>query len=69
MPNTIRSVRNHQYEDWVGKLKSDRDVKEREKPKDTDGADVVRYLCLNRPIFDRLGRWKTNRDSLTASVY
>ena len=54
--NTIRSLKNHQYEDWKGKARDDKDVKEKEKPKDTDGADCVRYLCISKPSFDRLAR-------------
>lgn len=51
---TIRSIRNHQYDEWKGKAKDDRDLKEAEKPKDTHGADCIRYLCISRPTFDRL---------------
>lgn len=48
-PTTIRSVKNYQHQDWSGKLKDDRDVKETIKPKDTDGADCVRYLISSSP--------------------
>ena len=51
---TIRSVRNHQYDEWRGHAKDDRDPKEVEKQKDTHGADCTRYLCIGRPTFDRL---------------
>jgi len=51
---TIHSLRNHQFDEWKGAGKDDRDLKEVEKPKDTHGADCLRYLCISRPTFDRL---------------
>ena len=49
-PKTIHSMRNYQYDEWAsGK---DIDPKEKEKPKDTHGADCVRYLCISLPKFD-----------------
>ena len=51
MPLTIRSVRNHQYEDWIGKIASDRDPKEKPKDKESHGADDVRYLCMSNPRY------------------
>lgn len=50
-PLTIHSIRNHQYEEWVGKTGEDKDPKEKSKDKDTHGADCVRYLCMSNPTF------------------
>ena len=54
VPNTIRSVRNYQYEEWVGKIAGERDPKEKPKDKDTHGADTVRYLCMSEPVHDTI---------------
>lgn len=54
VPATIESIANYQYEEWRGPNKDDRDVKEKEKQKGTDGADTVRYLCMSEPQFDLL---------------
>ena len=51
---TIRSIRNYQYEEWVGKIASDRDPKEKPKDKETHGADVIRYLCMTNPRYEFL---------------
>lgn len=51
VPKTIRSMRNIQYEDWEGKTKNERDLKETEKDKDTDGADTIRYLLVQKPTY------------------
>jgi hypothetical protein len=51
VPKTISSIRNHQYEEWVGKIASDRDPKEKPKDKETHGADCVRYLCMSNPRY------------------
>lgn len=51
---TIRSMRNIQYEDWEGKTKNERDLKEAEKDKDTDGADCVRYLLVQKPLYGNM---------------
>ena len=51
VPLTIHSVRNHQYDEWVGSTKEERDPKEKEKDKETHGADVVRYLCMTNPTY------------------
>lgn len=48
-PQTIKSMRNLQYEEWSGKVAGDRDPKEREKDKENHGADCVRYLCIGKP--------------------
>jgi len=53
VPMTIRSIRNHQYEEWIGKIASERDDKEKTKDKDTHGADCVRYLCMSNPTYSR----------------
>lgn len=53
-PQTIKSVRNLQYEEWTGKTASERDPKEREKDKENHGADCIRYLCISKPKGTRL---------------
>ena len=54
-PLTIRSVRNHQYEEWVGKISGEKDPKEKSKDKETHGADCIRYLCMSNPSFESQG--------------
>lgn len=54
VPKTIHSVRNHQYEEWVGKIAGERDPKEKPKDKDTHGADCIRYLCMSNPRHQRV---------------
>lgn len=54
VPKTIHSIRNYQYQEWVGKTSDERDPKESPKDKDTHGADVIRYLCMTNPTYDRL---------------
>ena len=49
VPITIRSIRNYQYEEWIGKIAGERDPKEKPKDKETHGADCVRYLCMSNP--------------------
>ena len=51
---TIHSVRDYQYDEWKGAGKDDKDLKETEKPKDTHGADCVRYLCISHLTYDHL---------------
>lgn len=51
---TVRQIRNYQHDEWKGKTRWDRDPKEETKKKDDDGADCVRYLCMNNPSYDRL---------------
>ena len=51
---TIHSIRNYQYEEWIGKIAGERDPKEKPKDKDTHGADVIRYLCMTNPRYDRM---------------
>ncbi len=65
---TIRSIRNYQFDEWRGVTKEDRDVKETEKQKETDGADCVRYLCLSNPTFDRMSR-RPSESELEAVPY
>ena len=50
-PITIRSMRNYQYDEWLGKTKNKRDAKEETQDKDSDGADTVRYLLVGKPRF------------------
>ena len=54
VPNTIKSIRDYQYEEWVGKIAGERDPKEKPKDKNTHGADTVRYLCMSEPTFDSI---------------
>ena len=54
VPKTIHSIRNYQYEEWVGKIAGERDPKEKPKDKETHGADVVRYLCMTNPRYEFL---------------
>jgi len=54
VPLTINSIRNHQYEDWIGKLAGERDPKEKPKDKESHGADCVRYLCMSNPNHEKL---------------
>ena len=49
VPLTIRSIRNHQYEEWIGIAQDERDPKETPKDKETHGADDCRYLCMSNP--------------------
>ena len=51
VPLTIHSIQNYQYEEWVGKIASERDPKEKPKERETHGADVVRYLCMSNPKY------------------
>ena len=53
-PKTIHSIRNYQYEEWIGKIAGERDPKEKPKDKETHGADCVRYLCMSNPRFSRI---------------
>lgn len=53
-PITIHSIRNHQYEEWIGRTGDDKDPKEKTKDKETHGADCIRYLCMSNPRFDRM---------------
>lgn len=53
VPLTIQSIRNHQYEEWIGKIAGERDPKEKPKDKDTHGADCIRYLCMCNPRWER----------------
>ena len=48
---TIRSMRNLQYEEWSGKTAEEKDPKEVEKDKENHGADCVRYLLIGRPKY------------------
>ena len=53
-PETIRSMKNLQYEDWAQNSFKDRDPKEIEKDKENHGADCVRYLLVSKPTHGRL---------------
>ena len=50
-PNTIRSLKNYQYEEWKGAGKDEKDAKEKDKQKDTHGSDCTRYLLMSNPKF------------------
>ena len=66
VPLTIHSIRNHQYEEWIGKIAGERDPKEKSKDKETHGADVVRYLCMSNPSFERM---QVNEEELEYAPY
>lgn len=53
-PVTIRSMRNLQYDEFVGRTRDKRDPKETEMEKDSDGADCIRYLLIGKPSFGGL---------------
>ncbi len=53
-PQTVRSMKNYQYDEWKGAGKDEKDLKERDKQKDTHGADTIRYLVMSNPTFDGL---------------
>ena len=65
---TIHSVRNYQFDEWRGATKEERDVKEVEKQKDTDGADCLRYLCLSNVTFDAITH-RLDQHELTEAPY
>ena len=49
-PRTIRSMKNLQYADWMGKTKGERDPKEGTLvDRDAHGADCIRYLLISKP--------------------
>jgi hypothetical protein len=52
VPKTVHSIQNYQYDEWRGKTGEQKDPKEKEKQKDTHGADCIRYLCMSNPRFD-----------------
>lgn len=54
VPRTIHSIRNYQYEEWIGKIAGERDPKEKPKDRETHGADVIRYLCMTNPRYSYL---------------
>lgn len=54
VPKTIMSIRNYQYEEWIGKIAGERDPKEKPKDKETHGADCIRYLCMTNPRYEFL---------------
>ena len=58
VPRTIHSMRNLQHDEWKGQ--TDRDPKEEIKPKDTHGADCIRYLCADNPTFDGAQTYEPN---------
>lgn len=58
VPRTIHSVRNYQYDEWAGKVASEKDPKEKPKERETHGADTVRYLCMSEPY------WEPNNSKL-----
>jgi hypothetical protein len=71
VPKTISSMRNLQYEEWMGKTAGEKDAKEVEKDKENHGADDVRYLCITRPRFRNLydPARKAEDSEFTASPY
>lgn len=67
-PLTIKSLRNYQYDEWKPGLRGEKDPKEMEKQFDTDGADVVRYLCMENAKYDSPYRGARNYE-LEGSPY
>ena len=51
VPNTIRSIRNYQYDEWASTTARKKDPKEETQDKDSHGADTVRYLLIGKPRF------------------
>ena len=68
-PVTIRSVRDHQYDEWKGAGKDDKDLKEVEKQKDTHGADCLRYAAITHLTYDRLTHQQRNVHELAEAAY
>lgn len=68
VPETIRSMRNHQFPEWKGPTQEERDPKEGQKEKESHGADCIRYLCVSRPRF-RSDRAESSDDVYAASSY
>ena len=68
---TIASMRNLQYEEWMGKTAGEKDAKEVEKDKENHGADDVRYLCISRPRHKYLSSQnrKESSSDFTGSPY
>ena len=68
-PTTIRSIRNYQYDEWKGSGKDDKDLKEKEKQKETHGSDCIRYLCMANPTFDGMANLRKEEPSMAESPY
>ena len=68
-PVTIRSLRDHQYDEWKGANKDDKDLKETEKPKDTHGADCLRYAAITHLTYDRLTHQQKSVHELAEAAY
>ena len=68
-PGTIRSMRNYQYDEWKGAGKDEKDLKEKEKQKETHGADCVRYLCMANLTFDRMAQALDREPALAETPY
>ena len=69
VPQSLHSIRNYQFDEWRGKTANDRDPKEKEKQKDTHGADCIRYLCMSNPTFDLLNQVHANEPALEMAPY
>ena len=54
VPKTIQSIKNYQFEEWQGKSRELKDPKEKERGKDSHGADCIRYLCMANLQFEHL---------------
>jgi hypothetical protein len=67
-PMTIRSMRNLQYDEWMGATADIRNPKEVQRQKDDHGADCVRYMCISKPRFKGMIEYVTN-SGLTAPAY
>jgi hypothetical protein len=67
VPNTVRSMRNYQYDEWSGVTKNKRDPKEETQDKDSDGAATMRYLLITKPRFRVIQ--ESHSDELEEAVY
>lgn len=67
-PLTIRSMRNLQYDEWMGSTADIRNPKEVQRQKDDHGADCVRYLCISKPRFKSIVEYVTN-SGLSSPAY
>ena len=66
---TIRSIRNYQYDEWRGAGKDEKDPKEKEKQKETHGSDCTRYLCMANISFDSVMSYRSEERVLAEAPY
>ncbi len=53
---TTESIKEYQYDEWVGPTVERRDRKEEVMKRNDDGADCVRYLVMDNPKFENVSR-------------